>query len=247
MHNFYPINVKLESDCGKKDNDFKKFFAWKCTLLNNGRTLLIPFKYASSHYLLNTWAVELSSFVNKTHGCDDISFCIIKLCDQWIVKPLSVIYWNCLNTYIFKGISNIVPVCKKGDKKVINDYQPASLMMVCGKILERLVFNLIFDFRDNSSLFSANQLGFRPSDSCESQLLPICHEIYTSFFIKQLLRFRGVFLGVSKTFDRVCYEGLICKIKWVGIYSPLLKLIESFLSNRYCKYYMLVSLLHGYW
>ena len=113
---------------------------------------LIPFKYTSSHYSLNTWAVELSSFVNKTHGCDDISFCIIKLCDQWIVKPLSVIYWNCLNTYIFKGISNIVPVCKKVDKKVINNYQPASLMMVCGKILERLVFNLIFDFLDNSSL-----------------------------------------------------------------------------------------------
>lgn len=118
MHNFYPINVKLESDCGKKDNDFKKFFAWKCTLLNNGRTLLIPFKYASSHYLLNTWAVELSSFVNKTHGCDDISFCIIKLCDQWIVKPLSVIYWNVLTHTSLKAFQTLFLSVRKVTKKL---------------------------------------------------------------------------------------------------------------------------------
>ena len=99
--------------------------------------------------------------------------------------------------------------------------------------MERLVFNSIFDFLDNNSLLSANQSGFRISDSCESHLLSICYETYPSFDCYPTLEVRGVFLDVSKVFARVWHEGLIYKIKSIGISGPLLKLIESFLSNRY--------------
>ena len=67
--------------------------------------------------------------VSKAHGCDDISICMIKICDQSIIKPLPIIYQNCLNTGTFPDIwkkSNIVPVHKKGDKQVVNNYRPAS-------------------------------------------------------------------------------------------------------------------------
>ena len=40
-------------------------------------------------------------------------------------------------------------------------------------------------------------------------------------------------MDISKAFDRVWHERLIHKIKSGGISGPLLKLIESFLSNRY--------------
>ena len=172
----------------------------------------------------------------RYHGCDNISICLIKICDQSVIKPLSIICQNCLNISTFPDISkksNIVAIHKKGDKQVVNNYKPVSLLPVCGKILERLVFNSIFDFLHNNSLLSANQSGFRPSDSCESQLLSICHEIYAFFDCYPPLEVRGVFLDISKAFDTVWHEGLIYKIKSIGISGPLLKLIESFLSNRY--------------
>ena len=115
-----------------------------------------------------------------------------------------MIYQNCLNTGTFPDIwkkSNIVPVHKKGDKQVVNNYRPVSLLPVCRKILEILVFNPFFDFRDNNSLLSANQSGFRPFESCESQLLSICHEIYTYFDRYPTLEVRGVFLDISKAFE----------------------------------------------
>ena len=99
--------------------------------------------------------------------------------------------------------------------------------------MERLVFKSIFDFLDNNSLLRVNQSIFGPAGSCESQLLSICHEIYASFDCYPTLEVRGVFLDISKAFDRVWHEGLIYKIKSIGISGPLLKLIESFLSNRY--------------
>ena len=95
----------------------------------------------------------------------------------------------------------IVPVHRKGDKQVVSIYRPVSLSPVCEKILERLLFNSLFDFDDNTSLLSANQSGFRPSDTCESQLLSTCHEIYAFFDCYPFLEVRGVFLDISKAFD----------------------------------------------
>ena len=112
--------------------------------------------------------------VSKAHGCDDISIRMIKICDQLIVKSLSIFDQNCLNSRNFSDIwknSNIVLVHKKVDKQIVNNYRLVSLLPVCGKILERLVFNSVFDFLDNNSLLIANQSDFRPSDSCESQLI----------------------------------------------------------------------------
>ena len=85
---------------------------------------------------------------------------MIKICKQSFVKPLSIIYQNCLNTSTVPDIwkkSKIVPVHKKGDKQVVNNCRLVPLLSVSGKILERLVFNSIFDFLNNNSLLSANQ------------------------------------------------------------------------------------------
>ena len=136
----------------------------------------------------------------------------------------STIYQNCLNTGTCPDIwkkSNIVPVHKKGNKQVVNNYIPVYLLTVSENFFERLVFKYIFDCLDNSSLLSANQSSFRPSDSCESQPLSICHEIYVSFNCYKTLEVRGVFLDIAKGFYRAWHEGLIYKIKSVGLSGPL--------------------------
>ena len=43
---------------------------------------------------------------------------------------------------------------------------------------------------------------------------------------------RGVFLDISKSFDKVWHKGLIYKLKQNGISGKLLNLIIDFLSNR---------------
>ena len=44
---------------------------------------------------------------------------------------------------------------------------------------------------------------------------------------------RGVFLDISKAFDRVWHKGLLYKLKCMSIDGNFLKLVKSFLSNRY--------------
>ena len=54
-----------------------------------------------------------------------------------------------------------------------------------------------------------------------------------SFDCNPPLEVRGIFLDISKAFDRVWHDGLIYKIKSFGVTDTPLKLIENFLSNRY--------------
>ena len=155
---------------------------------------------------------------------------------QSIVTPLSIIFKNCIENGIFPDIwkkSNIVPVHKKGDKQIIDNYRPVSLLPICGKFFQKLQFNSIFKFLDDNNLLSSNQSGFTPSDSCEYQLLSIVHDIYASFDCCASLEVRGIFLDISKAFDRIWHEGLIYKLQSSEISGLPLKCIESFLSNRF--------------
>ena len=89
------------------------------------------------------------------------------------------------------------------------------------------------DFLEVNNLLNSSQSGFRTNDSCESQLLSIVHDIYSSFDCHPSLEVRGIFLDISKAFGRVWHEGLLYKIQSTGISGTPLKLIESFLSGRY--------------
>ena len=90
---------------------------------------------------------------------------------------------------------NVVPIHKKDDKQCLENYRPISLLPVCGKILEKLIFNEMFKFFIENELISPNQSGFKPGDSCVNQLLAITHEIYKSF--DDGFEIRSVFLDIS--------------------------------------------------
>ena len=62
------------------------------------------------------------------------------------------------------------------------------------------------------------------------QLLAITHETFSSFDFNPTLETRGVFLDISKAFDRVLHDGLLFKLKQNGASGNLFQLITSFLS-----------------
>ena len=81
-----------------------------------------------------------------------------------------------------------------------------------------------------NNLICHNQSRFKPGDSSINQLLSITHEIYQSF--DDGLDVRGVFLDISKVFDKVWHKSLIYKLKQNGISGNLLDTINDFLNSR---------------
>ena len=80
----------------------------------------------------------------------------------------------------------------------------------------------MFRFLTKNNLIFSNQSGFKQGDTCINQLLSITYEIYKSF--DDGFEVRGVFLDISKAFDKVWHKGIIFKLKQNGLLISILSL-----------------------
>ena len=225
-----------------KANIFNKFFAEQCTPLKNDS------KLPSNQIFLTQSPLSFIDFsedeilkiiralnIYKAHGHDDISIRMIKICDKSLLKPLIILFQNSTKSSYYPDAwkkSNI-PVHKKNDKQLVKIYRPVSLLPIFGKLFEKIIFNRIYNFLLQKELINPNQPGVRPSDSCVYQLIAITHEIFEAFHCNPSLDGRSVFLDISKAFDKVWHEGMLYKLKSMGISGELYYLLETYLSNRF--------------
>ena len=221
---------------------FNNYFVQQCSLNMNDSVL--PRSYITRcNNLLETIEIDGDKVLriirsldcNKAHGWDDLSVSMVKICDSSIARPLCLIYETCMHTGLFSDNwkkANILPIYKKESRQLKKNYRPISLLPVCGKIFEKVIFDTMYRHFTDNQLLTPNQSGFRPGDSTINQLLYITQKIYTAFEEFPSRETRAVFLDISKAFDKVWYEGLVFKLKTYGISGPLLALIVSYLSNR---------------
>ena len=78
-------------------------------------------------------------------------------------------------------LANVIPIFKKGDKQSIKNYRPVSLLPICGKVFEKIIFNNLYSYLNVNNLITKNQSGFRPGDSTTDQLLYLVNEIHQAF------------------------------------------------------------------
>ena len=76
------------------------------------------------------------------------------------------------------------------------------------------------------------QSGFLTGDLCIAQLLLIIHEIKASFDSNPFADVRGVFLDISKAFDKNWHKALLYKLKSYGVEGELLSLLECYLRDQ---------------
>ena len=140
-----------------------------------------------------------------------------------------MILTSCLETEVFPvhwKKDKIVSIHKKESKQLVKNYRPVSLLSICGKIFECLVYHSeVCQYLIDKVLISLHKSGFKGGDSCINQLISIMHEIYKSF--DECFEVRGVFLDISKAFDRAWQDGLIFKLQKNGISGKLLLVLKS--------------------
>ena len=99
---------------------------------------------------------------------------MVKICDQSIVGPLCCIFERCVEAGLYPTQwkkANVIPVHKKGCKQNKCNYRPISIILIFGKIFEKLLFDVIHDHLCKNDLISPHQSGFRPGDATINQLL----------------------------------------------------------------------------
>ena len=170
---------------------------------------------------------------SKSTGPDNISPRMLKEAGESISYPLSRLFQLSLNTCTVPQSwkqANVLPLHKKNEKDIMNNYRPISLLSCVGKIFERLVFKQVFNFFRENNLITSFQSGFMPGDSTVNQLVQLYHIFCEALDMKKDVRI--VFCDISKAFDRVWHEGLIYKLEAMGITGNLLSWFKNYLKDR---------------
>ena len=177
---------------------------------------------------------------NKSTGPNSIPTKLLHELKYIISKQLS----NLVNLAFVTGtfpdlfkLAKVIPVYKKGDPLLSNNYRPISLLSNIGKLIEKLVHTRIYNFFEKIDCLYNQQFGFRASHSTNDALIQITETIRTSLDKGQFSC--GVFLDFQKAFDTVNHKILLSKLEHYGIRGIALDLIKSYLSNR--KQYVTIN------
>ena len=69
-------------------------------------------------------------------------------------------------------------------------------------MFKRSIYKDLFNHIFCNNLFTKNQYDFMSDDSCTFQLFSIVHEINSLLVSNPVINVRGVFLDISKAFDK---------------------------------------------
>ena len=171
--------------------------------------------------------------LGKAAGPDGINNRILRELAFELSVPLCQLFNYSLNMCKVPDVwkqANVCAVFKKGDRSLVSNYRPISLLNTLEKVFERIIYKHVYNFFKDSNILSDLQSGFRPGDSTTNQLTYLYN-----CYCKALdagKEVRVVFFDISKAFDRVWHKGLIVKLKAVGISGNLLSWFKDYLTNR---------------
>ena len=225
--NKYFINIGADlakscSDTGDS-SEFKSFL--------NG-----DFKNSFSLYL--TTPEEISDIVagmppKSSSGYDEIPMHIMKFVIPFIADPLSFIINSSFSNGIVPDhlkIAKVYPLFKSGDRCLLNNYRPISVLPSFSKIMEKLVYNRLMAYLTRHNILYDYQFGFRSHHDTTLAVIEMIDRITAA--IDSKCYSLGIFIDLSKAFDSINHQILLEKLHHYGIRGIAHKWFLSYLTNR---------------
>ena len=166
-------------------------------------------------------------------GQDGLSSSLLIQLKHILTKPLTIIINQSLKSGIFPDklkIAKVIPLYKKDDPSVLDNYRPISLLPEISKLFERVFFNQIHDFFNNNNLYYGSQYGFRKKHLTELAAAEVIDRVILKMDRNEIPI--NVYLDLSKAFDTLDHNNLLHKLHHYGIRGTCLALLKSYLSER---------------
>ena len=126
--------------------------------------------------------------------------------------------------------STVTPIFKQGNKEDLTNYRPISILPYFSKLLEKVMYQRLYNYISKTNILHPLQHGFRPGHSTSMPLINIQDKI-TQAIDKNEYSI-GIFLDLSKAFDTVDHNILIKKLENYGVRGIPLSWFKDYLTRR---------------
>jgi len=128
-------------------------------------------------------------------------------------------------------IAQITPIPKITSPKSPNDYRPISILPTLSKVFEKVIYSRLYSVVTSNCILSPQQFGFRTNHSTELAIAAIYDDMICNKDNKLITC--TLFLDLSKAFYCVDHKILFEKLFYYGVKGTPLKLLASYLDNRF--------------
>ena len=112
----------------------------------------------------------------------------------------------------------------------MDNYRPVSLLPSISKVFEKILFNQLYEYFQDSKLFYPSQYGFWEGHSTEMAALELTDRILQDIDSKHSSS--ALFMDLNKAFNTLDHTILLNKLNHYGMGSNELNWFSSYLSNR---------------
>ena len=138
-----------------------------------------------------------------------------------------------MQTGIFPDImklAEVVPLYKGKSRENETNYRPISLLTTMSKVMEKVVYQRVYQFLTNTGQICETQYGFRSNHSCEHAIAQVIGNILKN--LEGNKSTIAVMLDLSKAFDTIEHRIMIQKLELFGVWGVCLDWFRSYLENR---------------
>ena len=230
-------NKLLLNSISETDLDVEKCiekFEFHPSIINIKRHVHIDVRFSYSPITQKEIENEIAALdPKKNGGC--IPTKLLKEISPLVSKPLANI-WNTqlIRDKIFSGklkLGDITPVFKALERTLKKNYRPITLLTLVSKLFEKIMDKQANDFIER--FLSKYLCGYRKEFNCEIAMVAMIERWKKSMDNGEYAA--GVLLDLSKAFDTINHELLIAKMYAYGFSIDALKIVRSYLSDRWCR------------
>lgn len=119
--------------------------------------------------------------VNKSSMTDNINTRLLKDCLYLTMDKISILFNRILSDGIFPTswkTACVIPIFKNGNKKIVSNYRPISLLPLVSKLFEKIIHKRLYYFLNDKNFFSPYQCGFRPDLGTDDSISNMLNHIY---------------------------------------------------------------------